>query len=133
VLHLALLQTGTIDEVPLYPRLVVETSIRHHAHAVLLAHNHPGGNADPSQADYDTTIRLVNTLSGIQIRLMDHLIFSDTGVYSMIRESRFTQAEAAQNFSYIVKSRNVPGRCGMLREEADEWISLNDQDFQTYE
>lgn len=132
VLHPALLHTGTIDEVPLYPRLVVETAIRHHAHAVLLAHNHPGGIAEPSQADYDATVSLVSTLGGIQIRLMDHLIFSDERVYSMIRSSQFGSDHPDSNFSYVVRSRNVPGRRGTLKEENDEWICLTEEDLRTY-
>ena len=129
VLHLTLLHTGTIDEVTLYPRLVVETAIRHNAHAVLLAHNHPGGIAQPSQADYDTTRELVKTLSGIHIRLMDHLIFADDSAYSMIRASQFGDLAPDENFSYIVRSQNVPGIRGMLKEETDEWISLTAEDL----
>ena len=133
VLHLALLHTGTIDEVTLYPRLVVETALRHRAYAVLLAHNHPGGIAEPSQADYDTTVSLVRTLAGIQIRLMDHLIFADDQAYSMIRASQFVDLAADENFSYVVRSQNVPGRRGTLREEADEWIYLTAEDLRVQE
>ena len=43
VIHTEMLHRGTIDEVAVYPRPVVEIALRHHAHAVLLAHNHPGG------------------------------------------------------------------------------------------
>lgn len=55
VLRPALLHKGTIDQVQIYPREVVETALRYHAHAVLLAHNHPSGTAEPSQDDYDAT------------------------------------------------------------------------------
>lgn len=132
VLHLTLLHRGTIDEVMLYPRAVVGAVIRHNAHAVLLAHNHPSGITEPSQADYDTTIKLVNTLEGIQVRLMDHLIYTDHSVYSMIRKSQFGDMETEVNFSYIVRSRNVPGTPGTLREEQNEWISLTADDLKTW-
>ena len=86
VLHPALLRRGTVDEVNIYPREVVEAVIRYHAHSVVLAHNHPGGSPNPSQADVDSTTRIARALRSIDVSLMDHLIFSGSEVYSMMRE-----------------------------------------------
>lgn len=118
VLHPALLHRGTIDEVNLYPREVVATALRHHAHAVLLAHNHPSGKAEPSQADYDTTNRLINALRVVEVRVVDHLIFAGDGVYSMTRNSQFP-GQPEEDVSYVMRSRAVPGQRGTLREEQE--------------
>lgn len=123
VQHLALMHSGTIDEVTLYPRRIVETAIRHNAHAVVLAHNHPGGTAQPSQADQDTTRALAQALNGIGIRLVDHLIFSGESVHSMMRMS--SGGEEDGNFSYVMQSRVVPGRSRALKEDLYEWIALS--------
>ena len=86
VIHPALLRRGTVNEVNIYPREVVEMVIRYHAHAIMLTHNHPSGTAQPSQADIDVTARIARALEAINVSLTDHLILSGDEVYSMIRE-----------------------------------------------
>jgi len=133
VLHLALMHTGTIDEITLYPRSIVETAIRHNAHSVVLAHNHPGGTAEPSQADQDTTRKLADVLKGINIHFVDHLIFAGESVYSMMRTDRTAKIGPDGNFSYVVRSSPAPGRNRPLKEEPYEWISLCAQDLSSME
>jgi DNA repair protein RadC len=65
---------GTINEAPIYPRLIVETALRHHANSVILAHNHPGGSLAPSNADLDVTEKISGALNGISIKVVDHII-----------------------------------------------------------
>jgi DNA repair protein RadC len=69
-----LLHEGTINESPVYPRLVVEAALRHQANSVILAHNHPGGSLKPSQADIEVTERIRTALESISIRVIDHII-----------------------------------------------------------
>ena len=57
---------GTINESPVYPRLIVETALRHKANSVILAHNHPGGSLNPSKADVDATRRIAAALRPFQ-------------------------------------------------------------------
>lgn len=121
VLHPALLHKGTIDEVKLYPREVVETAIRYHAHAVLLAHNHPSGRAEPSMEDYQTTRRVIDALGVISVRVVDHLIFAGEDVYSMIRSS-MQMDEPDERVSYVMRSRNVGGQRGTLRANPQEQL-----------
>lgn len=129
VLHPALLHTGTVDEVMLYPRLVVETALRHHAHAVLLAHNHPGGTAYASQADQETTLRLGAVLSQIGIRLVDHLIVADGHVHSMMRDRRFSSLAPDEDFSYLAGKHARQEKTEMLRAEEGEWLSISADDL----
>ncbi|MFQ5609016.1 MAG: DNA repair protein RadC [Woeseiaceae bacterium] len=65
---------GTIDGTSVYPREVVKEALRINAAAVILAHNHPSGVAEPSQADERITKRLKSALELVDIRLLDHLI-----------------------------------------------------------
>ncbi len=78
-----LLRKGTLDEVALYPREVVEQALRLHAHAVILAHNHPGGTPHASKADLSMTRLVVQALGTVGIRVLDHVIVSTAGVWSM--------------------------------------------------
>ena len=68
---------GTIDGTSVYPREVVKEALRINAAAVILAHNHPSGVAEPSQADERITKRLKSALELVDIRLLDHLIIGD--------------------------------------------------------
>jgi len=65
---------GTIDGASVYPREVVRHCLRHNAAAVIVAHNHPSGIAEPSQADRRITDRLREALALVEIRLIDHVI-----------------------------------------------------------
>jgi len=68
---------GTIDGTSVYPREVVKQALAVNAAAVILAHNHPSGVAEPSQADERITRRVRSALNLVDIRLLDHLIIGD--------------------------------------------------------
>jgi DNA repair protein RadC len=68
---------GTIDGTSVYPREVVKQALAVNAAAVILAHNHPSGVAEPSQADERITRRLKSALELVDIRLLDHLVIGD--------------------------------------------------------
>jgi len=72
--HAALVHEGTINEAPVYPRMIVEAALRHQASSVILAHNHPGGSLKPSQADIEVTKRVSTALASISISVVDHII-----------------------------------------------------------
>ncbi len=68
---------GTLTQTSVYPREVVKASLRANAAAVIFAHNHPSGVAEPSQADELITARLRDALALVDIRVLDHLIVGD--------------------------------------------------------
>ncbi len=65
---------GTIDGASVYPREVVKRALQLNAAAIILAHNHPSGNSEPSQSDERITQRLVEALKLVDIRVLDHII-----------------------------------------------------------
>lgn len=71
---------GTIDGASVYPREVVKQALADNAACVILAHNHPSGIAEPSQADIQITERLKNALALVDIRVLDHVIIGDKAV-----------------------------------------------------
>lgn len=86
VLYPALIGEGTVKEAHVEPRHVVEEALRHRASSVVLAHNHPGGAAKPSNADHRLTALLVQTLGAIGIPVLDHVIVAGDQNYSFARE-----------------------------------------------
>lgn len=75
--------SGTIDGASVYPREVVKRALRHNAAALIFAHNHPSGVAEPSQADIRITERLKNALGLVDIRVLDHMVVGDGQVVSL--------------------------------------------------
>ena len=68
---------GTIDGASVHPREIVRRALGHNAAAVILAHNHPSGVTEPSQADISLTHRLKEALALIDVRVLDHFIVGD--------------------------------------------------------
>lgn len=73
---------GTIDGASVYPREVVKKALAFNAAAVIFAHNHPSGIAEPSEADKHITRRLKQALSLLDIRVLDHFIIGDGEPFS---------------------------------------------------
>lgn len=73
---------GTLNAAAVYPRIVVEQAIKHHAAAVILAHNHPSGVAEASIADKHITQKLEQALQLIDVRVLDHMIIAGHLCYS---------------------------------------------------
>lgn len=74
---------GTIDGANVYPREVVRACLKRNAAAVIFAHNHPSGVAEPSGADRDITQRLREALRLIDVRVLDHLVIGSGAPVSM--------------------------------------------------
>jgi len=73
---------GTIDGASVYPREVVRRALELNAAAVVLAHNHPSGVAEPSDADRRITRRLQDALALVDIRVLDHIVVGDQSAVS---------------------------------------------------
>jgi len=74
---------GSIDRVNIYPREISRRAIMLDASSMIIAHNHPSGNACPNGEDIAVTRRLERSLDAIDVLLFDHFIFGDSDVYSM--------------------------------------------------
>ncbi|NDU86075.1 MAG: DNA repair protein RadC [Ferrovum sp.] len=73
---------GTLTQTAVYPREVVKAALRHNAAAVLLAHNHPSGLAQPSEADRHLTEVLKRALTLVDIRVLDHFLVAGADLVS---------------------------------------------------
>ena len=76
------LQEGTIDRAAVYPRRVVEAALRRQAAALVLAHNHPNRNVEPSEHDKVLTRAIALAAETIGLRVVDHLIVSPEEIFS---------------------------------------------------
>ncbi len=82
VLRYSELFHGTLTGASVYPREVVRAALRHNAAAVIFAHNHPSGVAEPSGADLEITARLREALALVEVRVLDHFVIGDNETVS---------------------------------------------------
>jgi len=87
-----LLQRGTVDHVAVYPREVLGAAIAAGAHAVVIVHNHPSGEARPSQGDIAMTAQLCLAARPLGIRIADHIIIGRSEAFSFRRERLIADA-----------------------------------------
>ncbi len=73
---------GTLTQTSVYPREVVKASLHHNAAAVIFAHNHPSGMAEPSRSDELLTTALKQALALVDVRVLDHFIVAGMEVLS---------------------------------------------------
>ena len=74
---------GTLTQTSVYPREVVIEALTRHAAAVILAHNHPSGHAEPSVADQALTHTLRSALSLVDVRVLDHFVVTRSSAVSL--------------------------------------------------
>ena len=74
---------GTVDGAEVHPREIVRRALAHNAAAVIVGHNHPSGDAEPSAADRAVTARLKQALSLVEVRLLDHFVVGDGPAVSL--------------------------------------------------
>ena len=93
IIDIADLSEGTVDRGAVSPREVIESAIRHNAISLILVHNHPSGNPEPSQSDEQITRDLVFAGGIMQIRVLDHIIIGENKYYSFAVEGLIEKYE----------------------------------------
>jgi len=92
---------GTINDTTIYPRELIKRVLSLNAAAVIFAHNHPSGDATPSQQDKFVTEKLCQALSFISVNVLDHIVVGDQESIS------FAEIGLLENSPYAVKSFNL--------------------------
>ncbi len=88
VTHFEIVSKGGITGTVADPRIILKKALEEDATSIILSHNHPSGNLQPSKADEDITAKIKNAAALIDINVLDHIIVSDEGYYSFMDEGR---------------------------------------------
>jgi DNA repair protein RadC len=91
------LAQGTVDSSVVFPREIVEGAIRSHAAALVIVHNHPSGNPEPSESDRALTRSMVIAAGAMQIKILDHIIIGDNRFYSFAGSGLIPRFEEEMN------------------------------------
>jgi DNA repair protein RadC len=75
---------GTLTQTSVYPREIIKRALAHNAAALILAHNHPSGVAEPSHADRHLTRQLADALALVDVRVLDHFIVAGASSLSFM-------------------------------------------------
>jgi DNA repair protein RadC len=75
---------GTVDQVAVYPRRIVEKALARHAAGLIIVHNHPSGYVEPSDEDKRLTRTLKDAAHLFDIRVLDHIIVGKAGTFSFL-------------------------------------------------
>jgi DNA repair protein RadC len=78
---------GTVSQASAFPRKIVEEALKQKATSIILAHNHPGGIAEPSEHDESITTEIQKALALVEISLQDHIILANNKYYSFKRNN----------------------------------------------
>ena len=81
-----IISIGLANRTLVHPREVFRTAIKDNAVAVILAHNHPSGNTDPSHDDREVTEMMIKAGKIVGIEVLDHMVFAKTGFYSFLEK-----------------------------------------------
>ena len=86
VMAVLVVSVGTVNRAVVHPREVFADALTDRAAALIVAHNHPSGNVEPSSEDQEVTARLKSAGETLGVRLLDHVIFSARGYYSFLEQ-----------------------------------------------
>jgi len=104
---------GTLTQTIVHPREVVKRALHHNAAAVILAHNHPSGITDPSEADQTLTEVLKHTLSLVDVHILDHFVVAGSEALSLEERRNNINAESVRERRFRRKAR-AQKNCGPL-------------------
>lgn len=103
ILEIVAASEGSLTESPVYPRDIMQLANRHHAAALIFAHNHPSGNPKPSATDKAITEELVFAGKVMRVKVLDHLIIGDDRYFS------FADAGLIEQYERAYDRRRSPG------------------------
>jgi len=92
VLDCKIIQEGTVDRTAVYPRRIIEEALSHHSAGLILVHNHPSGDSEPSPEDKQLTRSIVEAARTVDIRVLDHIVVGKEGYCSFLEKQLLSNA-----------------------------------------
>lgn len=88
IIHFEMISKGGITGTIADPRIILKIALEHGATSIIISHNHPSGNLQPSKADEEITHKIREAAKLIDVVLLDHIIISEEGYYSFMDEGK---------------------------------------------
>ncbi|MDD2221474.1 MAG: JAB domain-containing protein, partial [Clostridia bacterium] len=118
LLSAELIAEGSLSEVAVYPRVLMERALVHRAKTVVLLHNHPSEELRPSSYDLDLTRSIVNLMQGVAINVLDHLIVGSDRWFSFRESGLFwhTQSGLQKSSLQLAEGEEDPAAIFYIKE-----------------
>lgn len=104
MLDVVKLHEGSVNSAQISPRKVVDLVVKYNASMIILAHNHPDGNAYPSMEDIETTADLLATFNMVDVRLLEHYVVSNNDYYTIIHSTDNLKRHCKDNRDFFRRS-----------------------------
>lgn len=98
------LHEGSVNSAQVSPRKIIDLVVKHNASMIVLAHNHPDGNAFPSMEDINTTVELMTLLERFDVRLLEHYVVSNNEYYTIIHSMESLKHYSKDNRDFFRRS-----------------------------
>lgn len=99
-----IMSVGSVDNAPAYPREIAKRGLKLDACAVILAHNHPSGNPQPSEADIIMTKNIINACNAVNINVHDHVVVGHNNHFASMAAMGFVENYPAENTASLSQS-----------------------------
>ena len=104
MLDIVKLHEGCVNSAQISPRKVLDLVVKYNASMIILAHNHPDGNAYPSMEDIETTSDLMATFNMVDVRLLEHYVVSNNDYYTIIHSTDTLKRHSKDNRDFFRRS-----------------------------
>ena len=104
MLDVVKLHEGSVNSAQISPRKVLDLVVKYNASMIVLAHNHPDGNAYPSMEDIETTSDLMATFNLVDVRLLEHYVVSNNDYYTIIHSTETLMRHSKDNRDFFRRS-----------------------------
>ena len=98
------LHEGSVNSAQISPRKIIDLVVKHNASMIVIAHNHPDGNAFPSMEDINTTVDLMDLLERVDVRLLEHYVVSNNEYYTIIHSTQALKECSKDNRDFFRRS-----------------------------
>lgn len=106
MLDIVKLHEGSVNSALISPRKIIDLVVKYNASMIVLAHNHPDGNAYPSMDDIETTADLMSTFDSVDVRLLEHYVVSNNDYYTIIHSTDSLKYHSKDNRDFFRRSLN---------------------------
>lgn len=104
MLDIVKLHEGSVNSALISPRKIIDLVVKYNASMIVLAHNHPDGNAYPSMDDIETTADLMSTFDSVDVRLLEHYVVSNNDYYTIIHSTDSLKYHSKDNRDFFRRS-----------------------------
>jgi DNA repair protein RadC len=129
ILNIELVSLGSISSIVVTPAEILSIPLQKKASSIILVHNYPSGNLEPSSEDQDRTDHIIQAASLVNIKVKDHLIISEHSYYSFLNSGLLTELERSTKYVPLYKLEEMVRKDISLEKDLEMGKKLIEKGF----